>query len=245
MREVPDKPPEFDAYARDYAELIRDPIRERFAAEGRFFVERKLQVICGFYSGLKVDTHRLHWLDVGCGGGDLLRTGRPLFARSVGCDPSPGMLQSCADLEVRLQPAIAKIPYDANSFDFVTTVCVYHHVSEEDRPLLTSEVLRVLRPGGVLAVIEHNPLNPVTRLIVARTPVDANAKLLTAAAARRLISSAGARVLQTRYFLLLPERVYKSFNAIEVALAGLPLGGQYAVFGIRSLRDAESIHRHA
>jgi hypothetical protein len=42
------------------------------------------------------------------------------------------------------------------------------------------EIQRVLRPGGVFSLIEHNPLNPVTRLIVSRTPVDGNAKLLTA-----------------------------------------------------------------
>ncbi len=234
MREVPDKQPEFDAYARDYAELLRDPIRERFAAESGFFARRKLQIISGFYDRLGVDTRPLHWLDVGCGSGGLLRMGGPLFARSAGCDPSPGMLQSCADLEVRRQPSIEEIPYDARSFDFVTTVCVYHHVPEADRPLLMGEVLRVLRPGGVLAVIEHNPLNPVTRLIVARTPVDANAKLLTAAAARRLVSAAGARVLKTRYFLLVPARLYSMAGAIEAALARLPLGGQYAVFGMKA-----------
>jgi hypothetical protein len=43
MREVPDKQPEFDAYAREYADLIRDPIRERFATESRFFVERSFR----------------------------------------------------------------------------------------------------------------------------------------------------------------------------------------------------------
>jgi SAM-dependent methyltransferase len=232
MREVPDKQPEFDAYARDYADLIRDPIRERFATESRFFAERKLQVIRGFYSRLKVDTHRLQWLDVGCGRGDLLRVGRPFFGRCVGCDPSPGMLQLCPDLEVRQQPAIDQIPYGANSFDFVTTVCVYHHVAEKDRLLLMKEVLRVLRPGGVFSVIEHNPLNPVTRLIVSRTPIDANAKLLTASATRRLITSAEARVLQTRHFLFLPERIHKYLGLIEGALACVPLGGQYAVFGM-------------
>jgi hypothetical protein len=29
-------------------------------------------------------------------------------------------------------------------------------------------LVRVVRPGGVAAIVEHNPLNPLTRLVVAR-----------------------------------------------------------------------------
>ena len=49
MSEQPEKPTGFNAYATDYAELIRDPIREKFAASNRFFFERKLQIIRSFY----------------------------------------------------------------------------------------------------------------------------------------------------------------------------------------------------
>ena len=143
--------------------------------------------------------------------------------------PMPG--QPGEALEVRPQPAVDRIPFDAGAFDLATAVCVLHHVPEDGLPILIREMLRVLRPGGVLAVIEHNPLNPVTRLIVSRTPVDADAKLLTASSARRLVSSAGARILETRYFLFLPQRIHAWLGSIESALARVPLGGQYAVFG--------------
>lgn len=66
----------------------------------------------------------------------------------------------------------------------------------------------VPEPGGILSVIEHNPLNPITRLIVSRTPVDADAHLLNAKHTRALLSSSGAKVLETRYFLLFPERIH-------------------------------------
>src|SRR6266581_3287102 len=103
MSEQPDKPTGFNAYAHDYAELVRDPIREKFAATNRFFFERKLQVIRGFYKRLRADMRKLDWLDVGCGQGDLLRLGRRDFKSAAGCDPSEGMLQSCSDLNVRTQ----------------------------------------------------------------------------------------------------------------------------------------------
>ena len=230
MPGTPDDPAEFDAYARQYAELIRDPIREKFATESRFFAERKLQVIDAFFRRRGVDTHRLHWLDVGCGLGDLLKLGRPRFASVSGCDPSREMLQACSDLKPRHQTTIDQLPFDSAAFDFVTAVCVYHHVAEDQRLSLTREIFRVLKPGGVAAIIEHNPWNPATRLIVSRTPVDANAKLLTAPEVRRLARGANARIAATRYFLYLPEQIYKRLGFIENGLSGLPFGGQYVVF---------------
>ena len=56
---------------------------------------------------------------------------------------------------------------------------------------MTREAARVLRPGGVFAIIEHNPLNPATRLIVRRLPMDRNAILLGARETRRLLRAAG------------------------------------------------------
>jgi SAM-dependent methyltransferase len=234
MSERLEKPTEFDAYADEYAELIRDPIREKFAATNRFFFERKIQVIRKFYRGQGIDTQKLAWLDVGCGQGDLLRLGKTQFASAIGTDPSARMLESCSDLEVRRQPSPESLPFDDNSFDFVTAVCVYHHIPEERRLPFTCEVLRLLKPGGIFCVIEHNPLNPVTRLIVSRTPVDADAQLLSGRETRRLLASAGSTVVDTQYFLFFPERTHQYLGFLEDRLSALPLGGQYSVFAKRS-----------
>jgi SAM-dependent methyltransferase len=235
MKTQQEKPATFDNYAGDYAALIHDPIRDRFAAGARFFFERKIQVIRAFFKRRSMQSESLNWLDIGCGQGDLLRLGRQYFKSSVGCDPSAGMLQSCRDLEVRHQLSLESLPFDDASFDFITTVCVYHHVPAERRPLLAAETLRVLKPGGIFCIIEHNPRNPVTRLIVSRTPVDADAHLLTANEAGQLLLSvqnAAGRVLETRYFLLFPERLRFALP-VEDSLAALPFGGQYAVFAQR------------
>jgi SAM-dependent methyltransferase len=232
MKPPPEKPA-FDAYSADYADLIRDPIRDKFAASDRFFCERKLQVIQDFYRRIGVDTRDLRWLDVGCGQGDLLRAGKSYFGSAAGCDPSEGMLKSCQDLDVKHQPAPDLLPFESNSFDFITTVCVYHHIEEDRRSLFTSEVVRLLKPGGIVCVIEHNPLNPVTRLIVSRTPVDADASLLTARRTRAMLSNSGVKILKTHYFLLLPEFMYRHFGFIENRLMSQPIGGQYSVFASR------------
>lgn len=233
MSKQREKPTGFNAYAGDYAELIRDPIRDKFAASNNFFFQRKLQIVRGFYRRRNLDTHTLDWIDVGCGQGDLLRLGHHYFKSAAGCDPSEGMLESCSDLNVRTQSSVVSLPFESESVDLVTVVCVYHHIPPDQRSVFTREAIRLLKPGGIFCCVEHNPLNPVTRLIVSRTPVDADAQLLLAKEARQVIRASGARVLETQYFLLLPEFIYKYARVIEDWLNVVPAGGQYAVFAQR------------
>jgi SAM-dependent methyltransferase len=222
--------PEFDKYADQYSELLRDPIRERFAPGSTFFFERKWKLLTEYLARTGMAAKGTHWLDVGCGHGDLLRIGAPDVASAVGCDLSSEMLESCADLNVVSQTEPTRLPFDDSRFNLITAVCVYHHVPIESRPALTSEIVRLLRLGGVACIIEHNPFNPVTQLIVRRTPVDADARLLTAGSTRRLLSAAQLRALETAYFLYFPEGWYRKLARLESMLAGIPGGGQYAVF---------------
>lgn len=182
-----------------------------------------------------MDTLRLSFLDLGCGKGELISLLRDNFGRVVGCDPSEGMLEA-GDLiskrvDIRVQSDAHKIPFDRAEFDFVTAVCVLHHVPISMRAILMKEVQRVLKPGGTFAVIEHNPYNPITRLIVSRTPVDADAMLLRPAETRRLLGDAGLIIDEHRYFLYLPELLYRRFGRLEDVFARIPLGGQYVIFG--------------
>ncbi len=82
-------------------------------------------------------------------------------------------------------------------------------------------------------MIEHNPLNPVTRVLVRRTPVDSDAVLLPGGEARQLTRRAGFTHLQQDYFLYFPQSVYRNVGRLENVLAIVPLGGQYAVFSAK------------
>jgi len=232
---VSESKPEFDGLSGDYERLLSDPIREGFTgATPGFFHIRKRDLIRDFFRRQQVDTRTLSFLDVGCGKGELLTLLRDDFGQVFGCDPSAGMLSaeglSAMGIHTRVQHDPQRLPFDDGQFDFVSAVCVYHHFPPGLRPNLTAEVRRVLRPGGWFALIEHNPYNPVTRLIVARTPVDANAVLLRPSESRRLLRGAGFRVEAQRYFLYFPERLYRRFPRLEWTLRRIPLGGQYAVF---------------
>lgn len=225
--------PEFDQYSASYDELLSDPIRDRFVGtDSGFFHRRKRDLIRGYFRKSGLDTSEMTYLDVGCGRGELISLLRGDFARVVGCDLSPGMVAHAQGLNVRLQTDPCRIPFDNCEIDLATAVCVYHHVSVNDRVALTREIARVLKPGGTLIIIEHNPYNPVTRLIVSRTPVDRDACLLSARKARALQVDAGLAPAAISYFLFFPEFIYKNWGAaVERGLSMCPLGGQYAAIG--------------
>ena len=220
---------EFDSYAGQYDALLADPLCDQFADRG-FFYERKLALIRDFFRRHALDTKSTAWVDIGCGQGDLLRLGVPDFASSMGCDVSPAMLHGCQGLTVLPQEQPDVLPFADKSAGFATAVCVYHHVPLEKRAALTREAARVLKPGGIFCIIEHNPLNPVTRRIVSRSPVDIDAHLLRAEETLRLLEDSGFRIVDRRYFLFLPEPLYRRGAVVEDWLARVPFGGQYAAF---------------
>jgi SAM-dependent methyltransferase len=224
---------EFDRYASSYDDLLEDPIRDRFTRDPLHFYRRKWLQMEYLLKRASVNASSLRWLDVGCGRGELLELAGSQFASATGCDPSAGMISS-ASFEVHQQISHLELPFDDKTVDFVTAVCVYHHVPQDARVLLTSEIKRVLTPGGLFCIIEHNPWNPVTRAIVKRCPVDVDAELLTARSARLVLRAGGFEPLASCYFLYLPERLFDRVGTLEKMFSKVPLGGQYALLA-RSL----------
>ena len=139
---------------------------------------------------------------------------------------------SATEIDTRRQNQSNKIRFKDAEFDFVT-VAVYFTMGHQRRGLRwPREVVRVLGPGGVFPVLERNPYNPVTRLIVSRTPVDVDAILLRQREARKPFQAAGLAVSRSQYFPFLREFAYwRTGETVESWLRGLPLGDQYPVFG--------------
>jgi len=223
--------PRFDELSSSYEDLLKDPIRDRFTGnESMFFHRRKCDLVRDFFRRHKTDTAALRYLDVGCGRGELLGLLKDDFQHVAGCDVSSGMMRQVTGVETRIQHDPLAIPFSDASYDFITAVCVYHHVPLADRRELTRQIVRVLRPGGIFCMIEHNPANPITRLIVSRTPVDRDAILLPVREARVLASEAGLHTIASRFFLYFPQGLYRFLGPVESLMTQLPLGGQYAVF---------------
>lgn len=220
---------EFDQYAPSYSLLLQDLLRSRFAQDPLHFHRRKWLVIQSTLKRAGLDPSKRRWLDVGCGQGELLKIAGGNFAEAIGCDPSAGMIAPSNPFRVEHQPSATELPFENASFDFVTAVCVFHHVHGSARTLLTREIRRVLKPRGLCCVMEHNPWNPVTRAIVRRCPVDVDAELLTARQAAAMLRGADFETVGTEYFLYFPERIFNRMSPAERFLRNIPFGGQYAL----------------
>lgn len=221
--------PEFDRYAPSYAELLDHPLRNRFARDPIHFHRRKWAIIYSLLRRNGVNVALQKWLDVGCGRGELLGLAGKKFTKAVGCDPSAGMISASNKFRVEHQPSATELPFENSSVSFVTAVCVFHHVHGASRRLLAKEIRRVLTPGGLCCIVEHNPWNPFTRAIVRKCPVDVDAEMLTSRQATGVLRSAGFEAFSTDYFLYLPEKLFNKVPSAEGILRNLPFGGQYAL----------------
>ena len=89
-----------------------------------------------------------------------------------------------------------------------------------------------MRPGGLVAIFEHNPFNPLTRLAVNRCEFDEDAVLVRPRTAIRLLRDTALRPVDHRYVILLPSDRPAAL-AFERALRRVPLAAQYYVAAIR------------
>lgn len=104
--------------------------------------------------------HRV--LEVGCGAGANLRflASRVQFRTPpVGLDLSRDALTALDDERdfVRVVGSASRLPFADESFDLILAGHVIRHLSEEGLMRLMLEAMRVLRPGGILALWEYAP----------------------------------------------------------------------------------------
>jgi hypothetical protein len=82
----------------------------------------------------------------------------------------------------------------------------------------------------MVAVFEHNPLNPLTRLVVSRCEFDDDAVLLRPRRVVELMEGAALAPEETAYLAFFPWRG-ELFRTAERLLHRIPLGAQYLVAG--------------
>lgn len=221
----------FDSYRSNYRDVVQSSI-DFSGLPHSFFMRAKADLLRDLIAR-RLGPDKPAMLDVGCGVGSFHPLLRGMVGRLSGIDVSSASIaQARADnRDVDYQGFDGKsFPFDDAGFDLVTAICVLHHVAPAEWQHFINEMRRVLRPGGLICVIEHNPLNPLTRLAVARCEFDRDAVLLGAGKARKLLAAGGLREIGARYFLLLPWEA-KPARVVEGALSNVPLGAQYAVFG--------------
>ena len=220
----------FDRYRGTYRDVVQSSI-DFSGLPHNFFLRAKAALLRKLIAE-KLGTDKPAMLDVGCGVGSVHPLLRGMVGRLNGIDVSAQSIAQARVDNPRNEYRVfdgKRIPYDSGNFDLVTAICVLHHVTPDEWPSFIAEMRRVARPGGLVCVIEHNPLNPLTRLAVLRCEFDRDAYLIGAGKTCKLMAAAGLRPVDTHYFLLLPWQSARA-RWIESAFRHLPLGAQYASF---------------
>jgi SAM-dependent methyltransferase len=96
-------------------------------------------------------------LDVGCGTGRWVRRFQALGLKPTGLDATPEMLRLASRRGTNaclLSAEAHRLPLADQTFDCVTDITVVQHIPPELQPVAIAEMLRVLRPGGSLVLME-------------------------------------------------------------------------------------------
>ncbi len=230
----------FDRFSSGYEDLLADPLRSRFAGDASFFIHEKCRALTRDARGC-LPPGRLRVLDVGCGTGVAMDFLRDRWS-VAGADVSLGMLREAAPHLPRVLQPSGTLPFRDGAFDLAYAFCVYHHIPEAERLRHLQEMARVVRPGGLVYVFEHNPHNPVTRRIFERAPVDAGCTMIPPRKLRALFETAGFAEVARKFVLFVPQKLHPVLGSLERYLGWLPLGGQYFLRGTRrSLAEADRL----
>lgn len=136
----------FDDTAPDY-----DRVESWLALGSGKWYRRQALLRAGLKPGMSV-------CDVACGTGLVAREALAIVGPSgsvLGVDPSPGMLKHATDALPNLKSASGRaeaVPAADDTFDFLSMGYALRHV--EDLSPAFSEYRRVLRPGGVVCILE-------------------------------------------------------------------------------------------
>lgn len=223
---------EFDKHAEAYEQQLAENIAITGEAP-EYFSEYKIAATKALAE--RSDFHPDVILDFGAGIGNSTPHFRNYFPTSeiLSADVSGRSLDI---LESRF-PGVSRrtdmdvsIPLEDNSVDLAFTACVFHHIPPAEHQHWLEEIHRVVRPGGLFVLFEHNPYNPLTVRAVNTCPFDENAILIKPWEMRARLSAAGWDCSGPCFRVFFPK-LLASARPLEKYLTWLPLGGQYSLAG--------------
>jgi SAM-dependent methyltransferase len=200
-----------------------------------YFLAGKADSVVGLLNRHHNGASNAACLDIGCGIGAM----HPALVNRVGRLDAVDISGDAIEKASAANPGVhyrshepGRLPFDDASFDMAFTVCVMHHVPPRDWPAFVAEAWRVVRPGGLFAVFEHNPINPLTRLAVMRCEFDHDAVLLSPKKVSRLQADQGFAQVERDFLFFVPLRA-RWAKRVDKALSWLPMGAQYVICGRR------------
>jgi SAM-dependent methyltransferase len=224
---------DFDHFSSHYEEALEDPIKRWFGGNSsQYYLKLKADELCQHLRRLGLEPRELRALDVGCGTGVVMNMLEHEFLELSGVDSSKGMIETARERSSkRLSFEITqgnRLPFGENQFDVVYSMSLFHHVPKQARLAVLQEMTRVVRNGGWIVNFEHNALNPLTRWVVKRCPLDRGVTLLWASEMASLCLSLQLREIHTRFILFFPKAL-QLLRTLEAGLFWCPMGGQFYV----------------
>jgi 2-polyprenyl-3-methyl-5-hydroxy-6-metoxy-1,4-benzoquinol methylase len=219
--------PEFDAFARNYPDLVTDSVRISGESSDYFAKYKASYMAREIGSAARI-------LDYGCGVGLLASHLKRAFpeSRVDGFDLSEESLQR-VDPFLRAQGVFTADASElAHDYEVIVIANVLHHVRPAERQRLVQDVSERLVSGGKLVIFEHNPLNPLTRWAVSQCPFDEGVRLLSANEVRSLCSGQLC-CPRTAYIVFFP-RWLAWLRAFEPFLKWCAAGAQHATISCRA-----------
>ena len=220
----------FDDFKDKYSETLDKSIAFS-GQDSDFFTERKADLVREVAECHLGPVRDLEILDLGSGTGTTDAFLVPHLSKLSGAEVTQGVIETARKQNPTVNYRLYDgkyIPFDDATFDLVFTICVVHHIPLEEREHLFTEMRRVIKPGGINIIFEHNPYNPITQHVVNNCPFDEDAILLKPVETRARLQQAGFTIIKQKYFLFFPWEGSRTV-AIEQMLGWLPLGGQYFV----------------
>ncbi len=219
----------FEQLSPEYKKILNKDVRI-FGEGAEYFARSK----AGYVKDHVGSDFKGHILDYGCGIGLVAKSlrdcfndaGVKIFAYDVSRE---AIRQAC-----KVSNGIV-FTYDFNhlkkeSFDVIIIANVLHHMKVAERRSFLEKIVPLLNKNGDIFIFEHNPYNPLTRLVVRSSVIDRGASLLRLSETVKLLNSAGINAYKTSYITFFPK-ILKILRSLEPLMGRVPIGAQYMCVG--------------
>ena len=227
---------EFDKFKDNYSDKIGEAIA--FSGQSHdFYIRIKADHLLKTIAKKFPDQKKIKFLDVGCGHGIIhhyLNDNAPFDMDIHGIDPAATVIDFAQKAHKNFTYKVnegTNFPYADDSFDVAKATCVMHHVEPAEWDNFLKEIKRVVKPGGLIFIYEHNPYNPMTRHLVNTCELDENAVLISSPDLKKRMKKVGLSEIKTDYIIFFPFN-NSLFRTMETALTSLPFGAQYTTYAV-------------
>lgn len=138
-------------------ETAQDKLRSSFHHVLKDYLPKSVNRVLDIGCSVGISTRALH---------QYLKQNSNPHLQTIGLDLSPYMLAVAqhqdTQAEIQWKHALAEnTGFPDDSFDVVTLQFVIHELPHQATCNIFQEILRILRPGGCLALVDNNPKSPV------------------------------------------------------------------------------------